>query len=652
MNDSTKQKQTYNFASIDPDYLTDLYTAALQLQHDGYSVIPIWGDLQPGQGAKTPPIYTTKYQTEHATPAEFREWFLNKGLAGLAVFCGRISGNLLAIDFDTPEWVAQFQAAFPDLVNTRTHKSGGRGLPHYFYIAPVDVNFGFKGRKGAVELRGNGHYIIMPPTSIHGGAYKVTRGGEPLHLSHEQYARLLKWFDDNFHTSQHETADHESVPTGDANHLTAIFDKQVIKRNSRNEAAFVTLCIARDNGWTKEAARKALRAAFIKCNPNGEHRRETAGARGNEFDATLTSVYSRPPRKWLAMGIPTLLREHLLQHELVGLARVMDCLIMSGWQVGQRFTEAEAVGQCGQHGISRPTVHAALQITVETMQGVMVSDDPSTDTSDTLETSLTLVSSLNLDVMGVNSNTPALVFNAKDSVHFDYIQIRGKSVKVFTLPDVREWCKSLHITVLFSDAIPFEALVTAGSYRAAITKALIARKPQKYKQALLAKRVGIKRHGMMKILKRDKSIISTPCYAESQITIDNLETLPVDNSDELMDSRWGQWLEVEGKKYPPIREIAQRYLNNGYTVTLIKREANHYAVEATTDSEPTAEPQPTAEAQSTVIIEETFTPATPADEFKQWAAQQAEALGGELIELGQENGLKARVARNKGSSNG
>jgi len=162
-------------ASVEPNALL---TAACRYANLGLCVIR----LQPM--SKYPDLSRWKqYQKRRPTDAEIRDWFSRPG--NLAVVCGEISGGFFVIDFDESSYGAKdgdviFRFCFPGYeppyqhpivrtskgVHLWARKKGGGKPP----------NRSLKGRGGRgipIEVRGEGGYVVAPP-SVHpdGATYR------------------------------------------------------------------------------------------------------------------------------------------------------------------------------------------------------------------------------------------------------------------------------------------------------------------------------------------------------------------------------------------------------------------------------------------------------------------------------------------------
>lgn len=103
------------------------------------------------------------YETRQATQEELERWF-GQGERNIALVCGEISG-IAAIDDDT----YKANGGQIKLASTLTQTTPRKGT-HYLYRCPAglrpSVNDEF-----AVDIRANGSYILVYPSTIHGVPY-------------------------------------------------------------------------------------------------------------------------------------------------------------------------------------------------------------------------------------------------------------------------------------------------------------------------------------------------------------------------------------------------------------------------------------------------------------------------------------------------
>lgn len=152
----------------------------------GLSVIPVRAD-----GSKAPAIPAWKeYQQRRATNAELEKWF-GGGTNGIAIICGRVSGNLEVLDFDCYgaylAWSEAIASKCPGLVKRLTEIETPAGGRHIYYRLPEAPKGNQKlardaSGKTTIETRGEGGYVLAPgcPPSCHpiGKVYRHISGPE------------------------------------------------------------------------------------------------------------------------------------------------------------------------------------------------------------------------------------------------------------------------------------------------------------------------------------------------------------------------------------------------------------------------------------------------------------------------------------------
>ncbi|MBS1704222.1 MAG: AAA family ATPase [Armatimonadetes bacterium] len=147
-----------------PQGLTEssILTLAREYAANGFSVVPV------RHGEKRPAIEWKKFQSRIATDPELQTWFADDS-HGLGIVCGKVSGNLVCLDFDSDQ-------AFDHFVQTPEHEqlvdqcavaNSARGK-HVFFRDPATVPStaihleGFEGKAG--DLLAEGKFVVVPPT--------------------------------------------------------------------------------------------------------------------------------------------------------------------------------------------------------------------------------------------------------------------------------------------------------------------------------------------------------------------------------------------------------------------------------------------------------------------------------------------------------
>ncbi|BFI76790.1 bifunctional DNA primase/polymerase [Sulfurisphaera ohwakuensis] len=160
----------------------------------GLSVIP----LKPKE--KVPLIEWRRYQQEMPSINEINRWFKDTN-NNIAVVCGKISGNLVVIDFDDEQIYTKFieelknHPELSEVVNNTWLVKTGKGYHIYLRVdndEPVRT-----AKLPKIDIKGEGGYVVAPP-SIHpsGKRYEFVRftkttGHEIRLISEKQYKDLL-----------------------------------------------------------------------------------------------------------------------------------------------------------------------------------------------------------------------------------------------------------------------------------------------------------------------------------------------------------------------------------------------------------------------------------------------------------------------------
>jgi len=129
--------------------------AALKYAESGFSVIPVKPD-------KKPFIKWEEHQKQKASPDEIREWWAKWPGAMIGIVTGDISG-LFVLDCDTAEGYEAVQEHIPDSLLIPTARTP-RGGWHLYFEAPEEKLTIGAGIIPGVDFRGQGGYIIAPPS--------------------------------------------------------------------------------------------------------------------------------------------------------------------------------------------------------------------------------------------------------------------------------------------------------------------------------------------------------------------------------------------------------------------------------------------------------------------------------------------------------
>jgi hypothetical protein len=172
----------------------------------GFSVIPL------RLGTKRPALDSwDEFQSRRPTPDEMQRWWGNGHQHGVAIVCGKVSG-VVVLDIDDPE---KFGVALkvigetlPDTPIVRTRKGW-----HLYFRYPTNriVRRHDRLDDWGAELRGDGCYVVAPPSVVDGHGYTwATRKGKRMALGEVPIAECPKWLLDAFGVP---FADEQNEPT-------------------------------------------------------------------------------------------------------------------------------------------------------------------------------------------------------------------------------------------------------------------------------------------------------------------------------------------------------------------------------------------------------------------------------------------------------
>lgn len=549
-------------------YQKSLSTIAQLYAGLGYSVIPIYGDTHP-QKAKIATLSWKPYQRRHASDEQISQWFEQDNYGGVAIVTGRIS-NLIVLDFDSSQVQYEFEKRFPDLLDTRIVTSANRGLSHYYYAIPPYINIASKHING-VDLLSNGCYVIAPPTQINANDYTIKQGGMPHQLNQHQAQRLEQFFADNLqHPSggcspqsndsveiEHKFQSIKSITLESLIHLYQHYAPQI----GRNNALFKVACHARDHQMTEVEVAEVLQQIHAQQPTYRLHRPEKEVNRLQEANRTIKSAFRYPPRQpkeQLPTQLTNSIREALLKRNLTCVARVLDGLFLKGFQPGDVITKKVVFdtlkGQVGKHSIL-----SAFATHFDDGQPIFaqVSLPPRTPIHTTVANGI-----------AKTTQNQCSLFTPSQS---DKIAV-GRIPTTFCIPDLNALCNMLGVPFTRSDPLTLDDIRQAKTYRQAVHRELIKRRPGMYHRWWLAKRIGVSKRTSQRY-DNETVVQRKPMYIRQTVTWKKLDTIPDD------EPIGGMFLEDEqGKRYPGLRVIAIRLLSQKQWVRYCYQDKNYYWV--------------------------------------------------------------------------
>lgn len=547
-----------------------LYFASKTYKDSGFSPIPVLGSCQPQRG-KQAAIRWSRYIHARPDDSDLEDWFLRQRFGGVALVCGRVSG-LLVLDFDDPALASEFRRLNPDLADTYTVRSGGRGLPHLYWRLPEGMTVLSRSRPG-VDLRGEGSYVIAPPTRIGLAVWRVDRDIPIRALRKADLSRIYGFMAVSTPAEPQNGSERPSgaILTASANRTEAAEFRRCalpadlldyyrrLAPRGRNQALFQVAIDARDSGWTETAVASVLADVHARWLGRPDVR-EGYQFRFQEAVRTIASAFKRPPRRHdepSRTGLSTAAREKLLQSGLVSIARVLDALYRLGYAEGALLTERQVCEAVQRFQIGRRTVMAALKSLREA--GWMPPGTPHS-LADAAAAPEGLDNSCEMSRGADRVKTPG-----------------GRPAARHAIPGAAALARCLGVRHAPGDALPDAALTAPAAYRQAVHAGLIARRPAAYGREWLSARVGVSRWTTRRYDRR-AGIAAEPLYAAQPVEWASLETLLPSQSRE----KPGLFLEAaDGRRYPPVAGLARRLLARGQRLTLKRRLPNAYQVRST-----------------------------------------------------------------------
>lgn len=558
------------------DFLPNLYQKSLIFCELGWSVIPLLGDARPPL-AKAPALPTWKeFQSRLPSNAELKAWFLAQKQQGIGVILGSFSG-IFVVDIDDPQRAQDFARLLPDLTETFTVRSGNRGLPHYYFRVPSYLSVRSQHAHG-VEIRSDGQYVVAPDSVIGGRHWRIEKDVDLKIITEDDLKRLSAFLRLVPHESSEKisktacsaileaSVDDSAVRKITAQGLKRYYRTQALKVG-RNNALFAATRYARDCGWSQKQVERALIQTHVAHPALSQHIAETPQQRHREGLSTISSVFSQAPRTLLpetSNQLPNSVREALLVKKLDNVARIVDGLIMAGIEAGTQISASLAYSLLQAYGIGRNTIYNTFKLLLDACQPIF---KPVIQNGEKPSPRTPQPQNANAD-KSLSDRTKQCLFGrvAKPG------KIRGRHEQYYVMPTIDDLCALLDVKPSYSDRLEPEDVATPAKYREALHTALIKRAPGQYPRRWQAARLGISKDTCRRYERR-AGICVQPTYVDWSLGWHNVDQIIPDEAPA------GQFLQDEdGKRYPPILNLARWLLAKGRRLLYRQQDVNHYSV--------------------------------------------------------------------------
>ena len=166
-----------------------IWEAARRYLASGFSVIPC--------KYKKPQLNAwQEYSVKRPSLREVNRWFEEEESGqSIGLVLGAVSHNVVVVDLDGMAAARMFKAMYPAYLNTRIVMSGSRqGFHLYYRVEDMPDNMNVRVPDvGGFEIRGNGQYVIAPPSPhLAGFNYQVHRDIQIMDL--ENLNLISDWF--------------------------------------------------------------------------------------------------------------------------------------------------------------------------------------------------------------------------------------------------------------------------------------------------------------------------------------------------------------------------------------------------------------------------------------------------------------------------
>jgi hypothetical protein len=240
---------------------------ALEYLQLGYPVFPVcspkMGRHQHGRSAcsspgKRPLVGWEPYQTRLPTINELRSWWDRWPLANIGMPTGALSG-VVVLDCDSGD-ARQVAMAEGGLGTTPAVWTGKPGGIHYWLRHPGETVSNFARRRPGLDFRGDGGYVLVPPSWHASGAqYRWVEGTAQL-----TPAPCPPWLLDLLHGGSGSSSTNEGT-YGEPLDLDAFLDG--IPEGGRDDAIWRYACKLRNDDVPRRYAEQLIRQAARLCRP-------------------------------------------------------------------------------------------------------------------------------------------------------------------------------------------------------------------------------------------------------------------------------------------------------------------------------------------------------------------------------------------------
>ncbi|MFN8525142.1 MAG: bifunctional DNA primase/polymerase [Chloroflexota bacterium] len=307
---------------------------ALHALARGLPVFPICSPLSEGRclehgqcsnAGKRPLVRWEAYQSSLPSEQEIRSWWGRWPHANIGMATGALSG-VVVLDVDSPEAkkMALQEGGCDETVVVFTGKPGGT---HFWFRHPGEQVRNFAARRPGLDFRGDGGYVLMPPSRhVRGANYRWPKG-----MAGFELAELPGWVRDLLRPKGEADDSERHTPLDVATVLNGVGEGQ------RDASLWSLACKMRGQGLPIEYARELVALAASRCVPPFDHadaiekvnrayreyqpdpRLVLGGATAAPGGTSVAQAAQREPYEWMDLRSLLAYQEGPVEHLIDGL---------------------------------------------------------------------------------------------------------------------------------------------------------------------------------------------------------------------------------------------------------------------------------------------------------------------------------------------
>ena len=231
----------------------EIVEAALRYAERGWAVFPVSKEKHP--------LTENGFKDASTDPNVIKEWFTHFSGANIGIATGQMSGGLVIIDVDIDEdagkygneslddWCNENGCCFSETLTATT----GRGGKHYYFQSSEP--FGCKvGALKNVDIRGDGGYVVVPPSKHKNGCYYKWDDEDAEIVSVQKDSDVEYFLHESF-KNQNGTTDSFEIP-------------EEVGAGGRNDTLFKVASSYQARGFTDEEIIEAVKGYNLaNCKP-------------------------------------------------------------------------------------------------------------------------------------------------------------------------------------------------------------------------------------------------------------------------------------------------------------------------------------------------------------------------------------------------